>query len=252
MRAFVVAVSLLLSAGLGIAQSLKIYTEVSSPWQGQGPKGEATGPVVDVVREIQKRVKNADLIQVVPWARGYAAIQSQPNVVLFLMVRTAERNELFQWVGPIVEGSYGLYVKADSTIALPDLEAAKKLGKVGVYLGDARDQLLTKAGFTNLERVTQNQMLVPMLMAGRIDALAGSDMGIASLLERSGHSVKDVKLALTFFRYQAWIAFSKGTPTATVKAWADALEAMRKSKTLDAIMKVAPTWAPPGPAITTF
>jgi polar amino acid transport system substrate-binding protein len=254
MKFLMVTIYCCLLSCLGLAQSrLQIYTELLPPWQTQGPAGEAAGPAVEVVKEIQRRVGNTDPIQIVPWARGYALVQSQPNVVLFLMARTAERNDLFQWVGPIDEGKYGLYVKSDSQIVINDLEAAKTLKSIGVYRGDARDQILTKAGFTNLDRSNANSICVKKLMSGRIDAMTSANSEVNDLVKEAGFSPSDVKLALAFFRFQGWIAFSKLTPATTIKAWDDAFESMKKDRTFSQIMKRGiPSWTPPSAPITAF
>ena len=39
----------------------------------------------------------------IPWSRAYELIQRRPNVVLLQMSRSAERNPLFNWVGPVGE-----------------------------------------------------------------------------------------------------------------------------------------------------
>ncbi len=234
------------------AQPLTIYTEISPPRQVQGANGEPAGPSVEVVREIQRRVGNKDLIQIVPWARGYAMLEHNPNTVLFVMGRTAERNPLFQWVGPLEEVTYSFYVKADSKLVISSMEDAKKLMAIGVYRDDVRDQLLTKAGFTNLERTIDNVMNVKKLMAGRIDAITSTNIVNKDMVEAAGFKREDLREAYSFFKAQLWIAFSKGTPEATVNAWAHAFEAMKKDKTLEKIMKDFPGWVPPGKPITSF
>lgn len=249
-----IALSLAILASCALAaEPLRIYTEIAPPWQTRAADWTAAGPAVEVVREIQKRVGNGDPIQIAAWDEGYSLVKSQPNVVLFLMTRTAERNDLFQWVGPLVEGSYGFYVKSDSKTTIKNMEAAKKLGKIGVYEGDARDQILTKAGFSNLSRLSQNNFNVELLMSGIIDAFAGSSVGVDALVKSAGYDPKDVKCAYTFYKYQAWIAFSKDSDAETVKAWARALQGMRKDKTLEKLMLAGvPTWKAPSSPITTF
>jgi polar amino acid transport system substrate-binding protein len=250
----------MLSALLGFAclfsasaQTLEIYTESQVPWQRSGSDGEAVGPSVELVKEIQKRVGNSDPIRMIPWARGYATALGQPNVVLFLMTRTAERNPLFHWVGPVSEGVYGLYLRSNSPIVLNNLQDAKKLTRIGVYRGDVRDQILTNEGFTNLERVTDNTMNMKKLMAGRIEAFASSDATVASTAVEAGFLPSDVRLGVPFFRFQTWIAFSRQTSPDIVKAWAEAFDAMRKDRTVERIIRrEIPTWTPPGTPITTF
>ena len=246
--------SLVLPSPLGAwAQSLTILTEINPPLQIKLANGEPGGPTVAVVREIQRRVNNTDPIELVPWARGYRAVETQANTALFVMARTASRDPQFQWVGPFTEAVYALYVKADSKIVLKDLDDAKQLKSIGVYRDDARDQLLTQAGFTNLDRTVDNSANVKKLMLGRIEAFASSNTAIEVLMASLGYPGDSVRAALPLTKIQTWMAFSKQTPESTVRAWADALEAMKKDKTFETIMVSGiPGWTPAGKAVTQF
>jgi polar amino acid transport system substrate-binding protein len=250
------AISLCMSLGHSNeirADPLNIYTEIAPPNQIKLPNGELGGRTVEVVREIQRRVKNTDPIQEVPWARGYRELERSRNTLLFVVARTGERNALFQWVGPITETAYTLYVKADSTVVLNNLEDAKRLKSIGVYRSDARDQMLTAAGFTNLDRTNDASTNAKKLMADRIDAFAASSVSIDGLLAAVGVPRESVREGLVFSRVQTWLAFSKDTPSNVVATWAGALDAMKKDKTFERMMKVGvPNWVPPSKPITEF
>jgi polar amino acid transport system substrate-binding protein len=244
---------LLLTPSSMLAQTLTIYCEDDPPSQFRNPDNSLGGYAVDLVREIQKRVHNNDPILMVPWVRGYYAIQHAPDVLLFSMARTAERNQLFQWIGPILESQYGFFVKADSKIVITSMDDAKKLGDIGVYRDDVRDLFLTKAGFTNLDRITDNDDNIKKLMAGRIDAYAGSLTGLADVLKYAGFQMTDVKLAFVFLKSQSYIAASRGMSDSVVKAWDNALSAMKADGTFKAILsRYYPGVPMPGPAVTTF
>ena len=252
-RLALLLVAMAIAGGAAFAQSLKIYTEENAPLQFKAPDGSLTGIAIDVVKEIQKRVGSKEPIELVPWARSYQELQTDPNVALFSTNRTAERNPLFQWVGPLDEVTHSFYVKADSKIVIKSMEDAKKLHTIGVYKDDVRDLVLTKAGFTNLDRATDNLTNVKKLMLGRLDAFAVSSGEIPDLAKGAGCKVTDMKEAFPFLKAQVFIAFSKKTPEATVKAWQDALDAMKKDKTFETIYrKYEPTKPLPGPAKTTF
>jgi polar amino acid transport system substrate-binding protein len=241
-----------LTTGL-LAKPLTIYCENDPPSQIQNPDNSLSGFAVDLVREIQRRLHTHAPILMVPWARGYDAVQNEPNVLLFSMARTTERNALFQWIGPILENQYGFYVKADSKFIINSMEDAKKLQAIGVYRDDVRDLYLTKAGFTNLDRVTDNSVNIKKLMAGRINAYAGSPTGIVDALKTAGFKGNAVKLGFVFMKSQSFIAASRATPTDNVRAWNDALEDMKADGTFKAILaKYYPGVAMPGPAITAF
>ncbi len=235
------------------AQPLTLLTEINPPLQTRLPNGELGGPGVEVVREIQRRVNNNDPITLVPWARGYRMVETQPNTALFVMARTASRNALFQWVGPFTETNYALYVKTDSPITLRNLADAKQLGSIGVYRDDARDQMLTQAGFANLDRTVENLTNARKLMMGRVDAFASSDSTIDDQMSAAGFARDSVREALSLMKVQTWLAFSRQTPESTVRAWADALESMKKDRTFDALMEAGmPGRKLPGRPITQF
>ena len=102
MRRFVLGlIASMLMALSASAQPLIILCENDPPAQFRDVEGNLTGYTVELVREIQKRVGNQDEIKMVPWARGYEMIQKYPDVVLFQMSRSAEREKMFNWVGPV-------------------------------------------------------------------------------------------------------------------------------------------------------
>ncbi len=235
------------------AHSLNIYCEDDAPFQFRGPDGKLGGMVVEMVSEIQKRVGNADPIRVVPWARGVAYLDSDSDTLLFSMARTAERNDLYQWIGPMAETTYVFYVKADSKIVINSLDDAKKVHAIGVYRADIRDQFLTKAGFTNLDRTGDNVTNFKKLMTGRISMYPSSTIAIKSDAERAGYGSTDVKSAYVFLKTQVFVAASKKTDAAVVANWNAALESMKKDDSFKTIFKkYYPDSSLPGPAITKF
>jgi polar amino acid transport system substrate-binding protein len=237
------------------AQSLTIYTENNPPLQFAGTDGKPTGLSVEVVEELQKRVGNSDSIAIVPWARGYKEIQSQPNIVLFSTGRTAERNPLFQWVGPIFENQYAFFSKNDSQLKITSLDDAKKVGHIGVVLNDVRDQYLKSKGFTNLDEGDDYATQFKKLMLGRIDCAVSSVSNVDSLVKQAGGSMANIKAQYVFLKAQLWITFSKSTNPAVVSKWQAAFDEMEKDGTYEKIFKKyfpAGTASMPGPAITTF
>jgi len=235
------------------SESLVIYTEENAPLQTLDAGKVLRGLAVEVVQEIQRRVGNDDAIQLVPWARGYDEILKKPNVVLFSMSRTAERNPLFQWVGPVAETRYAFYSRADSKLAITSLDDARKAAYVGVVLNDVRDQFLKKAEFPNLDRSNDYATSLKKLLAGRIDLAVCSVAGIESQLEALGSSLDAVREQYVFLSGQLFIAFSKATDPRYVQRWADAFDAMQKDGSYVKIYrKYYPRLPLPGPAITQF
>ncbi len=238
MKGILVAlVPVLLAGGRLAGQSLSLYTEISPPSQFLGADGKLTGFSVELVQELQKKVKNTDPIEVIPWVRGYHELQSKPNVALFTIARTEEREHLFQWVGPIREISFQFYVKAGSTVSLTSLEQAKALQRIGVYKEDVREQYLTRMGFTNLDRSLDNLTIVKKLMDGRVDAFVSSPEAVGPILKAAGYSPEEVRGTYTFLRIRGYIAFSKTTPARLVKSWSQALETLKADGTYERLFR---------------
>lgn len=235
------------------AQNLSIYCEDDAPLQFVGADGKLTGFSIEVVQEIQRRLGNKDRLQMVPWARGVASLNLGANNLLFSMARTAERDPQYQWIGPMMETTYGFYVPANSKLKITSIEDAKHAGLIGVYRDDMRDQYLTKLGFTNLDRANSNRSSFVKLMLGRNAMYVDSPLGVKGLAESVGYTLADVKLSYNFLRVQLYIAASKGTDPAIIAKWNSALESMKKDGYFFKIhKKYFPHIDPPGPAITKF
>jgi len=84
---------------------LTIFTEYFPPFNYE-EDGQVKGIAVDLLHAIFKQMKldiPATKVVQVPWSRGYSEAQTRPNVLLFSTVRTAEREKMFKWAGPILD-----------------------------------------------------------------------------------------------------------------------------------------------------
>ena len=80
--------------------------------------GKPSGFVTDMVREIAARQGIPDNIRLTSWKNAYNMALLHPKVVLFSAERTPERENLFQWVGPVGKNSAILYAKKGSGIRI--------------------------------------------------------------------------------------------------------------------------------------
>jgi polar amino acid transport system substrate-binding protein len=252
-RLLALLLSLLLPPGTARAQGLTIYTELAPPYQVQEPGGSLTGFAVELVQELQRRVGSREPIQVVPWVRGYNEALVRPDVLLFGMERSAERDPLFQWVGPIAEDTYFFYVRADSEAVPRTLDEARRLPRIGVYKEDIRDQALTRLGFSNLDRSLNQEVLLKKFRDGRIDAFVETPEDLTDLAREAGLDPHLFRRACEFQKGQTYLAFSRATPEALVRDWGKALEAMRKEGLFETLFrKYFPGEPLPGPPLKPF
>ncbi len=213
------------------AEPLQIFTDDSPPVT-LNRDGAPAGWAVDVVREIERRVGTQDEIRLVPWARAYRAGLHEPNVALFATMWTEERAPLFQWVGPLQTLHMSFYGRAGDGVEINSTDDARRLRSIGVTREFAVDQELTRLGFANLDRVERPGQMIEKLLAGRNEAFASDDGFVSpAVLERWKVSAHAIVRKYEFKTTKTYIAFSLGTPPETVRAWQNALDAMRADGT---------------------
>jgi len=224
---------------------LAVYTEDLPPYNFV-KEGRVTGFSVDLVREIMRRVSTIAPIQVVPWSRGYQKALEEPNVALFSTVRSAQRETLFKWVGPIATNENAFYARAGSDITLTTLDDAKKMESIGTYQDDVNEQFLRKNGFTNLYSHSNPLAILRNLLAGRIQLAIMDKLSVSQLLRQAGLQSDAIKPVLTT-RNTAflYVAFSQQTPDALTQLWQDALDSIHEDGTFARIYQ---SWLQGAPA----
>ena len=101
LRLFFVLINLLFLTCSANAQEIKIYTEISPPFQIVDSNGKLTGITTEVVRAVLKQINITTKINIVPWARAIYYGDNEPNTLLFSMIRTPERENKYVWIGSI-------------------------------------------------------------------------------------------------------------------------------------------------------
>ncbi|MEE4240855.1 MAG: transporter substrate-binding domain-containing protein [Desulfopila sp.] len=222
------------------AERLQILSEEWAPISFSD-NGKANGLAVEVVEEILLRLKTPTVINIVPWARGWQTLLDTPNVVLFTMTRTPEREKLFTMIGPVALGTTDFYARKGSGIQIRNLSDAGKVRKIGVYRSAVEEQLLRKEGFTNLEAASTPLQSARMLMAGRIDLWCNANLTAISTLQDAGYSKDDIEHVFTLRENHLYIAISAGTPEAIVNSWLETLKTIKADSTFTKIYR---KWLP--------
>jgi len=227
----VLALALLVTASSSRAEPLRIFTDDSPPVT-LNRNGEPDGWAVDVVKEIERRVGETAEIRLVPWARAYYTGLHEPNVAVFATMWTEGRSNLFEWVGPLQTLHMSFYGRSGDSVEIASTEDARKLKSIGVPRQFAVDQELTRLGFTNLDRMERPLQMIEMLLSGRDQAFASDDGFVSpTVLDALHVSATDIVKKYEFQTQNTYIAFSRGTPPETVKAWQKAFDDMRADGT---------------------
>ena len=233
LRGAVASAIVLLACGAG-ATDLQILADENRPLSFT-ENGQTKGLAVEVVQEIQRRVGNKNTIEIQPWSRAYRAVSSEPNVAVFAMARTAAREELFQWVGPISASRASLYGRRGAGLVINNLDDAKAVERIMVVRDFYTHQLLQKLGFTNLELVPKPETMVKMALNDRAPLMFTSNVTLPDLLEKAGAKANDLEQLYTVTSIQTYVAFSATTAKDIVVRWQAALDAMKRDGSYAAI-----------------
>lgn len=239
------ALSLYLLAGPCMAQKLTIYTE-NWPPLNYANDGKIEGMAVEIVHALQARLGKNNPIVLVPWARGYRAVQDEPNVLLFSIGRSPEREKLMYMLGPIAISSTVLYTRKGNAARMLALGEELYTLPVGAYRSSIFADTAKKKGFIHIDQASTPQISAKMLLAKRFDLWVEGSLAVASILKETGHSVDEVEKVMVLDSLELFLAFSPRTSAATVKAWEGALRWLKKTGGFQKIhQKWLPNEAPP-------
>ena len=222
-----------------IPGTIQIYTEASPPYSymtGKDTTRKILGSSVDIVNEIQTRTGYVNKINMSVWTDAYSVVQYLPNSAIFNFTRTPERENLFQWVGPISSSRSYFYTLKSSGLTVTTIAQAKALKSVATPAGWFTYDYLVKNGFQNIVATSRTSMeAFQQLIKGEVQALLMTDLDVKWLADLSKVPLSDLSQQLQASDLKDYIAFSLNTPATTVQLWQQKLDAMKADKTFDTI-----------------
>lgn len=205
-------------------------TEHSLPGIFLDQDAKLSGATVNLVQELVHRLAVSAEYSLLPWARAIQRAQQSPRSVLFETVRTAERELLFHWVGPIKYYNMLLYGNESLRSVRPEnlSQAAVACG----YRGASYSQALHDLGFVeghNLVLVTRAGDCVKMLQLGRADVTPLNEYRYGALFQQD--ALRLVPL-LPLREVELYLALSLDFSSAEVAIWQHTLEQIYRDGTL--------------------
>lgn len=221
------------------AERLYIFTEKYPPYN-DSVSGEAfahneddiTGICSDMVKATLARVDYDYVMKMRAWSYAYNWVQDRENHGLFCTARTEEREDQFQWVGPLASIKWTLFAAPDSDIDLDSLEEAKGLNIAG-YKGDVMSDYLIDKGF-NIIMGVSGDVNTRRLSLGQAD-LWVTDGLVGPLVAKEEHGITGLKPVLVFRETPMYLAFSNNTDPEIVADLQQALDEAREAGELEKI-----------------
>lgn len=175
---------------------LTIYTENDPPYvtvDEQGRIGGLTQP--RLARFLQSINYPVQKIQVQPWARSYQAALSQPNVLIYPIAKTPEREAKLTYLYRLYDASVSFYrLDERSDIRVNNLDSAKKYSVCAVR-GDYRAEFLQRQQFKQIDLAPDSTANLKKLLAGRCDLAILTEIGIQGKLAQLKETPERVRIA---------------------------------------------------------
>ena len=219
---------------------IQLTTEIDPPFNYvasvSGADFTLDGSAVEIITEMQSQSNYKELMNISSWAVAYKLLQFMPNYALFTTARTPEREDLFQWVGPISSTTACFYTKTASGIQIQTLEQAKALGAIATPQGWFSHDFLIENGFQNiLATAYTSEEAFNQLISGEADALLLYETGVKWLCDKTGIPQTDLSKQLEIAYYKDYIAFSLSTPSSVVAQWQSNLDAIKANGRFETI-----------------
>lgn len=215
------ALSMLFGSGVALAQRapLTVVTEEYAPLSFT-VDGKLRGYSVDITEALLRRANLPYTLRSYPWARAYDMALTTPNVLIFSLARTAERDKLFHWIGPLARRRVYFYkMAARKDLQVKSLTELKRY-TISVNRGDIVQIQLRQLGLEMGKQIDLSDSTVSSLQKmvnGRVDFIVSSEFSLKYLCERAGVPAGELERSLLLSDdSDYYIAASLGTPQPVV------------------------------------
>ena len=218
------------------AAELTAVTEMLPPLNYE-EQGVVTGYSTELLQAMLQAAGLSAPVSMLPWARAYHTALTQPNTLIYSIVRTDEREPLFNWIGPISRRQIFLFkLRARKDIEVSTLADARNY-RIGAVREMAATQQLLRQGFQldeNLDLAPTDESNVKKLFLHRVDLIITLDWSAYFLAKQIGHSAAELEPVLLLDNSHAYyFALSKQSDATLTDRLNQAFDKVRASGQLD-------------------
>ena len=207
---------------------LRVLTEEYPPFNYTDAGGNLVGSSSEAVKGILNKLGENITIEVMPWAQAYETVLAEPDTALYSMARTTERENVFMWVGPIGSYENWLYAKKGSNIRVSSLDEARTVTGIAVVKDEAGQQKLAQLGCINFVYTDSTADGLKKLVVGEVELWLGTGADVDLVAKKAGVDPAEIEAVAFVHKVDLYIGFNKNTPYATVLAWQNALDSLKR------------------------
>lgn len=177
-------------------------------------------------------------------------INTYPNIYKKMNSITPKSKEIFATVKALNENNekkfYNIskflnvdnsfYTLKRSKKSCKNIEDAKKLDTICVWLDSVLNKYLITQGFENLIPVPTFNQCTQMLYDGKVDAMYSSEVNIIKSVKTLGLKIQDLKKGYTPIKVTFFLAVTKNAPKDLVDKLIEASKKLKSSKKIDELI----------------
>lgn len=199
----------------------RVVLELSPPHQTL-ENGKVAGLATAVMDELLAKAALQPAYEIYPWARAFRIASTTPDVIIYNIARTPQRESQFEWIGEVTRYRFGFLKLATR----PDIQV-ERLADVQRYLVGAQREDFVAAWLRDYARQPAQQLqLQPdvletwrLLVNGKIDLMVDDPNAIDDMLSK--HQLKRSDIEFVFFppelELRTWVAVKKGSDPRLVR-----------------------------------
>jgi polar amino acid transport system substrate-binding protein len=201
---------------------IQVLSEIYPPYQVLNEEGELQGWAADKVKAIFQQSSVEYNVKIYPWARAYQTALTEPNVFIFSLLRTDEREQLFRWIAPLCMIKFSFYrLKNRPDIQVNSLAEAKNY-LIAAQKGQASAEYLLRLGFEPEKHLSisyNNDNFIKMLAFGRVDLIVLSSTHFQSLINTKSPYAEIIEpiFPINYLTRNLYLASSINTSQALIK-----------------------------------
>ena len=211
------------------------------PYNYMGPNGP-TGISSEILQALLKHLDLHWPIEFMTWTVGYHIALREPNILLYSMLRTEDREELFQWVGPIFTDKMNLYRKGGRTeVNISSIKDALSY-RIGVVEDNFEHHYFSDQGLSvgeHLFPVEQQDQNFQALLDKRVDLIALTASQATQHIQAKGYSTSQFEpvLEMKDISGDIYMVFSLETDSRYVQQFSDTLQQLKNTAAYSKILQ---------------
>ena len=213
-RLLPIAVLALFTAGGALAEPVQVEYFDLPPYTYL-QNGRPAGQALVLARSLIEGLDIAIRTELVPIRRLNFEAAHSP-IVVAAIIRTPQRDELYQWIGRLCTDAFVMVNRAPAPL-VDSLDEARRLKKIAVVTGASNETYLREQGFTNLDAASSIELEVRRLAEGHDDAWFAPRKGALHAWKAAGYDPVMLQFGAPILPTATWMAASKSVPFETVE-----------------------------------